>query len=129
MTSEHPEMRLATIYNLTTPLSHPLIVRECVSFLSRLRGLMFYRDLSPDEGVLLVMREDSIVSSSVHMFFMRFDIAVIWLNTEALVVDTVLAKRWHPAYFPCKPAKYVLETHPSRLLDFRVGDKIAVRHE
>lgn len=122
-------MRLARIYNLTTPLLHPLIVRQCDTFLSRLRGLMFYKDLSPDKGILLMMSKDSVVSSSVHMFFMRFDIAVIWLNTESFVVDTVLAKRWRPAYFPRKPAKCVLETHPSRLLDFHVGDKIAIQHE
>ncbi|NPV86428.1 MAG: DUF192 domain-containing protein [Anaerolineae bacterium] len=122
-------MRLAKIDNLTTPLRHPLIVRECDTFLSRLRGLMFYKDLSHEEGILLMMPEDSIVSSSVHMFFMRFDIAVIWLNTESFVVDTVLAKRWRPAYFPRKPAKYVLEAHPGRLLDFHVGDKIAIQHE
>jgi uncharacterized membrane protein (UPF0127 family) len=58
------------------------------------------------------------------MLFVWFDLAVIWINSDMLVVDKVLARRWHPAYVPKQPAKYILEIHPDRLDDFEIGHKV-----
>ena len=85
---------------------------------------MFRPDLAPDEGLLFVYKRDSRVDTSIHMFFMNFDIAVIWINESMQVVDKVLAKRWKPAYAPKAGAKYVLETHSKRLTDFEIGNKV-----
>ena len=90
----------------------------------RFRGLMLQKSISPDKGVLLVESGESKVNASIHMLFMNFDIAAIWLSDDLQVVDTVLAKRWKLLYLPQAPASYTLETHPSRLSNFQVGDQL-----
>ncbi len=75
-------------------------------------------------GVLLVESGESKINASIHMLFMNFDIAAIWLNDYLQVVDTVLAQRWKALYLPQSPARYILETHPSRLSDFNRGDQL-----
>jgi len=87
---------------------------------------MFVSTLPRDEGLLFIETSDSKINSSIHMFFMNFDISVIWLNRNLEVVDVILAKKWHPAYFPARPASYTLEIHPSRLEEFHIGDKISI---
>lgn len=102
----------------------PLEAVYCASFFCRLKGLMFQKNLPAQEGLLLVYGADSRLDASIHMMFVRFDLGVIWINSAGEVVDTILAKQWKPAYFPQKPARYVLEILPERLGEFQVGDRI-----
>ncbi len=74
--------------------------------------------------MLLVGRRDSRLDSSIHMFFVSFDLSVIWINSAMKVVDKELARSWHPAYFAKQPARYVLEVHPERWEDFEIGDAV-----
>jgi uncharacterized membrane protein (UPF0127 family) len=85
---------------------------------------MFRPHLSRNEGLLLVEKRDSRLDTSIHMFFVSFDLAVFWINSEMTVVDKVLAKSWHPAYFPKADAKYTLEIHSDRIGDYEIGDKV-----
>ena len=101
-----------------------LEARYCRSFLCQLRGLTFRRRIARDEGLLLVQRHDSRLEASIHMLFCFTDLAIIWLDSSSKVVDKVLAKMWRPAYFPARPAKYILEIQPERLGDFKIGDQI-----
>ncbi|HNB35305.1 MAG TPA: DUF192 domain-containing protein [Anaerolineales bacterium] len=112
------------IKNLSRSLEYPAQVGYCDSFLCRLRGLMFRARLSPDEGLLLVERRNSRLDTSIHMFFVPFDLAVFWINSDMIVVDKVVAKSWKPAYFPKAEAKYTLEIHPDRWADYEIGDKV-----
>ena len=80
--------------------------------------------ISPDEGLLLVGTRDSRLDSSIHMLFVFFDLAVIWINSDMKVVDKIIAKSWRPAYFSKEAAKYVLEIHPDRSENFHVGDTV-----
>ncbi len=64
------------------------------------------------------------MDSSIHMFFMFFDIAVIWLDTEKRVVDLKLARTWRPFYAPRAASLFTIETHPDRLADFSIGDHL-----
>ncbi|MFO7586289.1 MAG: DUF192 domain-containing protein [Anaerolineales bacterium] len=105
-------------------LPNPIRARWCVSFFSRLRGFMFRKQLAHDEGLVLVEKRESRMDTSIHMLFVWTDLAVIWLNAEKQVVDTVLARAWHPFYAPSKPAQYTIEVHPERLGEFRVGDVV-----
>lgn len=63
--------------------------------------------------------------ASIHMLFMSFPIATIWLDGSMCVVDAVLAKPWRPAYIPAKPAKYTLETASDLLNKISVGETLA----
>lgn len=87
---------------------------------------MFAPTLGTYEGLLLVQSKADRVESSIHMLFMAFDLAVIWLDEQYRVVDKKACRRWHPAYFPSAAAKYVLETHLERVDDFTVGDQLSI---
>ncbi len=83
--------------------------------------------MGEDEGLLFINKKESIMESSIHMFFMRFDIAVIWINKENRVVDKAIAKRWHPYYAPKKPSLCLIETHVHRYKDFQIDDLLEIQ--
>ena len=99
-------------------------VKWCDTFGSRLRGLMLRGPLAPDEGLILVESRASIGGTSIHMFFVGFDIAAIWLGEDRRVVHTALARKWHPYYASPRPARYVLEAPPSLLEKISVGEML-----
>lgn len=112
------------VQNLTHSLSAPAKVGYCDSFLCRLRGLMFRSQLGVDEGLLLVEGRDSRLDSSIHMFFVPFDLAVFWIDSSLTVVDKVMARSWKPAYLSRQPARYILEIHPTRWENYEIGDHV-----
>ena len=101
-----------------------LEIRYCDGFFSHLIGLMFHPPLSPRDGILLAQQHESQIEAGIHMFFMRTDLTIVWLNSDKVVVDKVLAKRWRPYYIPSKPALYVLECSHLRYNDFKIGDEL-----
>ena len=107
----------------------PLLrIENCDNFITKFKGLMFKKLLLKDEGIMLSATRESVVDSSIHMFFMNFDIAVIWLDSNLHIVDRIVAKKWHPYYLPKKPAKYTLEIHPDRFNDFVVGETLILKY-
>ncbi|HEX7974645.1 MAG TPA: DUF192 domain-containing protein [Anaerolineales bacterium] len=98
--------------------------RWCQSWLCKLRGFQFHRRLEPGEALILVEKEDTIAKSSIHMFFVFFPIAAIWINEQGRVTSAQLAKPWRPFYVSPAPARYVLEAAPSLLDKVSVGDEI-----
>ena len=99
-------------------------VQWCASFGSKLRGLMFHRAIDADEGLVLAETRSSIAATSIHMFFVPFDIAAIWLNENFQVVHKVRAKSWRPYYAAPQPAKYVLEGPPTLLEQVAIGEQL-----
>jgi uncharacterized membrane protein (UPF0127 family) len=99
-------------------------VRWCASYLSRLRGLMFRRRLEEREALILVEARDSRAATSIHMFFVPFAIAAVWINDQGRVVDKVEAKPWRPFYASSAPARFVLETTPEFLEKVTIGDEL-----
>lgn len=99
-------------------------VRWCASYWSRLRGLMFRQRLDEGEALILVEAHDSRTATSIHMFFVPFAIAAIWINGQGRVVDKVEAKPWRPFYASHAPARYVLETAPEFLDKVTIGDEL-----
>lgn len=112
------------LVNNTQPFAAPLILHVCNTFYSRFRGYMLKDKIIASEGLLFVESYPSRINASIHMFFMRFNLGVIWLDTEKRVVDKKLAKSWRPYYAPHRRALYIIETHPDRLGDFSVGDQV-----
>jgi uncharacterized membrane protein (UPF0127 family) len=100
-------------------------VRWCNTFLCRLRGLTLRRPLAEGEGLALVERRESRLDTSIHMLFVSFPIAAIWLDSRFRVVDTCLAEPWRPFYASRAPAQYVLEASPSLLQKVSAGDELA----
>jgi uncharacterized membrane protein (UPF0127 family) len=117
-------MRSVIVRNLNRPDILPVKAGYCSSFLCQLRGLTFRRSLGADEGLLLVQNRDSRVESAIHMMFVWIDLAIVWINSDCVVVDGCLAKSWRPAYISRRPARYVLEMEASRVGDFQNGEQI-----
>jgi hypothetical protein len=99
-------------------------VRHCASFLCHLRGLTFRRVLGQDEGLLLAGRRENRVDTAIHMFFVFFPIAVLWLDSDGVVVDRRLALPFRPIYVPQAPARDVLEGPPALLEEVEVDDQL-----
>lgn len=102
----------------------PVKAQYCASFFCRLRGLMFRRSMPVDQGLLLVQARESRLDASIHMFFVWFALAVVWINTQGEVVDVRLAQPWRAAYIPRRAAKYILELESSHINDFLIGDQV-----
>jgi uncharacterized membrane protein (UPF0127 family) len=85
---------------------------------------MFRRTLDPDQVYLFVFRGESVVEASVHMLFVFFPLALVWLDAKRQVVDVRLAKPFHPFYLPRQAAQYLIEGTPELLDRVRLGDRI-----
>jgi uncharacterized membrane protein (UPF0127 family) len=119
-------MRSVLINNKSHPQAAPLRVVVCESFYQRLRGFMFQSSISKDEGLLFIQKSESRIDSAIHMFFVNFDLTVVWINHQNKVVDICLARRWRPFYMPSHKAQMILEIHPGRIKDFCVGDQVSL---
>jgi len=98
--------------------------RWCDSFTSKARGFTFRRGLEPGEGLVLVESSDSRVNSGITMLFCFIDLGVIWVDTNGMVVDTVVAKPWRPSYLPQAPARYAIEADPGIIQYVKIGDRV-----
>jgi uncharacterized membrane protein (UPF0127 family) len=83
---------------------------------------MFRASLPADEVYLFIEGKESVVQTAIHMFFVFFDIGVIWLDRERRVVDKVVARPFRPYYAPRSPAQYYVEGCPGILEHVRLGD-------
>ncbi|MFQ5946631.1 MAG: DUF192 domain-containing protein [Anaerolineae bacterium] len=98
--------------------------RWCESRLCRLRGFQFRRSLRPGEALILVHRQDSVAMTSIHMLFVFFPIAAVWIDSRGLVTSAQLAKPFRPYYASPEPARYVLESDPELLERIAIGDEV-----
>ncbi len=102
-----------SIFNPTTNTTLHAIIAD--TFFPKLAGLMFRKSIPLDSCLILSERYESVVNTSIHMLFMRFDIGVLWLSKDLIIVDKKIAKKWHLAYISRLPAQYVVELHPGQL--------------
>ena len=118
-------MKIAKIKKLSTPFT-VVNVKYCDTFLSRLIGLMLSRKLKNDCGIILVEKNETRINTTIHMMFMNYDITVLWLDKQMVVIDKVLAKKWVPIYIPKKPAQYIIELHHSKFSEYSIGDRLVL---
>lgn len=110
----------------TSSLGAVVYVKYCDTFFSKFKGLMFSRELKPDNGIIIVEKNESRMNTAIHMMFMNYDITVLWLDNKMVVVDKALAKKWAPYYASKKPAQYVVELHRSMLSEYSIGDELVI---
>ncbi|MCA9934660.1 MAG: DUF192 domain-containing protein [Ardenticatenaceae bacterium] len=117
---------MTTYCQIKAKNGHILIpyAKWCNTFSSKLRGFTFRRHLAPDEGLVLVENGDGRLNTSIHMLFVFFDLGVLWVNSQGMVVDSVVARPWRLSYAPQAPAQYVIEGHPDILTHVQIGDYI-----
>jgi uncharacterized membrane protein (UPF0127 family) len=121
-------MKKIILSNQTNPKILPLTLKYCDSFLSKFKGLMFINNLPPQEGIILVDSSESKINSSIHMFFMNFNITVLWLTKDLTICDKALAKKWRPAYFPAQAAKFVVEISENEYSNYAIGDILDIKN-
>lgn len=93
-------------------------------FWGHFTGLMFRRHLPDEEGILFVYGRESVLETAIHMLFMFFPIATVWLDKNGVVVDKILAKPWRLSYAPHKPAQFFIEARPLLLDRVAIGDPL-----
>ena len=91
------------------------------SFTERTRGLMFRDNWEGMDGLLIES------CNSIHMFFVRFPIVAVFLDSENKVVKVLNPiKPWRitPPYFN---AKKVLELPFPNRIEFKEGEQLEVQ--
>ncbi len=121
-------LKIVKIRKSSSPFS-VVKVKYCDTFWSKFIGLMFSRDLKPDYGIVLVENNETRINTAIHMMFMNYDITVLWLDKQMVIIDKVLAKKWFPFYIPKKPAQYVVELNQSKFSEYSIGDKLILVNE
>ena len=82
------------------------------------------RAVADEQVYLFVEGRESVAQTAIHMLFVVFPIAVVWLDRDRHVVDKVLARPFRPYYAPSRPAQYYIEGHPDLLDRVDVGDQL-----
>ncbi len=92
------------VSNVTRGTAVASNVRVARSMLARGRGLMFESGLAPDAGMLIEP------CSSIHMFFMRFALDVLYVDRNDRVVRAQRGiKPWRVGPLHTRGARYVIE--------------------
>jgi len=79
------------------------------TFFSRLKGLMFRSKLPKNKGLLIEFAPYS-SSRTIHGFFMRFAVELIFIDENHKVVEIAPLKPWK-FYTPKRHCKWVLEVN------------------
>ena len=91
------------------------------TFISRFLGLMGKKYLPEDAGLIIQP------CNSVHCFFMRFPIDVIFVDSDDRVVHIMPAMKPGKISPIVRKAKYVIESNANTLSEkLRIGDEISV---
>jgi len=95
------------------------------TFFSRFRGLMLSSGLAEDEG-LLIEYSRHLGSKSVHGFFMRFPLDLVFIDSEKRVVEIARLRQWG-YYNPKADCRWVLELNTgfSERQGLKVGDVLS----
>jgi uncharacterized membrane protein (UPF0127 family) len=94
-------------------------VKFADTFFKRLIGLMGKKDLPIGEGLFLKN------CSSIHCFFMKFPIDVVYLSKEMEVLHVETVKPWKVGSF-VKNTKNILELAAGSAKQISVGDQIRI---
>jgi uncharacterized protein len=105
-----------------------VIVERCGlanTFISRTKGLLGKKSISENEGLYFPN------CNSIHMFFMRFPIDVLFLDRNQTVVAYLENFKPWRLQFPVKSAVNTLElpTHTIKKHGIKIGDTIVLTHD
>ena len=98
------------------------------NFLFKCKGLMFSKPLKKGQALILASKDEGILETTIHMFFVFFSIDIIWLNKDKIVVDKKeKVKPFIPWLSPRKAAKYVLELPKNTAKHIKLGDLLEIK--
>lgn len=95
-------------------------VSIATGFFHRFMGLMGKKDLKKDEALCFPR------CNSIHTFFMRFPIDVVFLDRNGVVLKVVSGLKPWRLLLPVLKAKHIIEMKPTLAseLGIELGDKI-----
>ena len=91
------------------------------SFFDRFQGFMFKKRIFNHQAGLFINKNENKMDSAIHMLFMKFDIAVFWINQLNVIVDKKIAKKWRLVYYPQEKSHKILETHTDIYDKLQIG--------
>jgi len=65
--------------------------------------------------------------NSIHTFFMRFPIDVLFLSEEKVIIDRRLSLKPGKVLRPVKGAKMVLEAEAGCLTNYKIGEQLEIK--
>ena len=96
------------------------------TFFSRLMGLMFKKNAKVPLLFEIPEKINKKERSSIHSFFMRFEIVLVFIDKGNVVYEIAKMKPWN-YYIPKKPAKYIVEFDKREFNDcLKIGDEIEI---
>ena len=95
-------------------------IEEADNFWKRFLGLMGRKELKNGEGMIFYN------CSSIHCFFMKIAIDVVYLDRDYQVVGVETVAPWKVGHF-FKGAKHILEVNAGSTSGISVGDKLEIR--
>ena len=102
-------------------------IRIANTFFSRLMGLMFKKNAKDPLLFEIPERINKKERSSIHSFFMRFEIIIVFIDKSNMVYEIAELKPWN-FYIPKKPAKYIVEFDKREFNDcLKIGDEIEIK--
>lgn len=107
-------MKYLSVRNVTRNVSLGQKVRIATSFVDRAIGLLSTSSLGPGEGLWISP------CSSVHTFFMRFPIDILFLNQEGIVIGCGTLSPWRISKWYLK-SRGVLELSAGTLDQTKTG--------
>ena len=96
----------------------------CQNFWCHFSGLMLRRSLPEDEGLLFVFRRQNVAETTIHMLFMFFSIAAVWIDNEGSCSGCQTRQTLAACLCPAKAARYLIEARPVVLERVKVGDRL-----
>ena len=87
------------------------------TFVDRLLGYMFRK--TPHHNAIIFTP-----CNSIHTFFMKFNIDVLFLDKNYVVIDKKSNLQKNKVIFPIKEVEYVIEAKTGAFDNINVGDKI-----
>ena len=97
------------------------------TFFSRLMGLMFKKNAKVPLLFEIPEKVNWKERSSIHSFFMRFEIILVFIDESNVVYEIANLRPWN-CYIPKKPAKYIVEFDKREFNDcLKIGDEIEIK--
>lgn len=121
------ENKLRILYNKETNIEIGK-VKIANNFSSRLLGLMFKRNAEYPLLFEIPNRIKDKHRSSIHGFFMRFDLKLVFIDEKNIIYELADLKPWK-YYVPQKRAKYIIEFDKREFknYDLKIGDEIELK--
>jgi len=90
------------------------------TFFKRFKGLMLSSPLEKDEGLILTK------TNSIHMFFMKYEIDVLFLDKNNIIIDKIVSMKRRRISKIYKSCSLVVELRSKTLinLNIEIGDKL-----